>query len=985
MKWQWKLSKNNTNLKDAPKLEIKRYKEGDKNDTVKTLLSVASVTSGIYTSDDFHYLLTWQREANLGRNGYAELTIHDVMKQSNNKDGTNVDVMKANYTYSCHLSEPFDNDPGPRSTTLVVYKIATIVGVPPNQYITSTNQSVTLRCIADGKPAPVINWDVTKVSGQPSTFSGSELVLDPFRKEDAGVYSCTVWNHVGNATFVAVLLQFTKCSSGCSSDDQIAIKMTELTNTNEYGNPNSTEYKKLKRAIEEALKITYPNGVSCSEARVPIVDALKTGKFAGQAVKKSFITLLPKAAPHSVTAAAKTSQSILIKWQVPVIVRCSTGVGYKVVFTTAPGESGQEVLVSGFHNTSYILTNLAKGTDYYISVKVHNEKGDGPPSDVIKERTLEDGAYRQPNAETKIAYPTTKSAVTLKWGWSVETGITTREVINKFEIRTGSKLASKKTIAIQFAAIDDAFTEDTFFSLKFEAGGAGGTNGSAVFTIKDIAKQEKYKDGTRDSNSTANYTYSCHLTVAFSTDNPGTRATTLIVSTNRTCSTNPPATTAPDRQNTSNNSSATTATDNRNISTNQVVTTATDNKNTSLTPDIQNNIMAINLPEKQNNNTSTPVTTAPDSQNKSTNPPVTTAPDSQNNSTNSPVTTAPDSQNNSTNPPTEFLLFEDEFEFVRLVHGAYRQPNAETKIAYPTTKSAVTLKWGWSVETGITTREVINKFEIRTGSKLASKKTIAIQFAAIDDAFTEDTFFSLKFEAGGAGGTNGSAVFTIKDIAKQEKYKDGTRDSNSTANYTYSCHLTVAFSTDNPGTRATTLIVSTNRTCSTNPPATTAPDRQNTSNNSSATTATDNRNISTNQVVTTATDNKNTSLTPDIQNNIMAINLPEKQNNNTSTPVTTAPDSQNKSTNPPVTTAPDSQNNSTNSPVTTAPDSQNNSTNPPVTTAPDSQNNSTNPPVIEAPDRQRNRANPTASSSTMLSKLRCEIPLLMTIISAFMP
>ncbi|XP_028513159.1 mucin-17 [Exaiptasia diaphana] len=362
------------------------------------------------------------------------------------------------------------------------------------------------------------------------------------------------------------------------------------------------------------------------------------------------------------------------------------------------------------------------------------------------------GAYRQPNAETKIAYPTTKSAVTLKWGWSVETGITTREVINKFEIRTGSKLASKKTIAIQFAAIDDAFTEDTFFSLKFEAGGAGGTNGSAVFTIKDIAKQEKYKDGTRDSNSTANYTYSCHLTVAFSTDNPGTRATTLIVSTNRTCSTNPPATTAPDRQNTSNNSSATTATDNRNISTNQVVTTATDNKNTSLTPDIQNNIMAINLPEKQNNNTSTPVTTAPDSQNKSTNPPVTTAPDSQNNSTNSPVTTAPDSQNNSTNPP-----------------------------------------------------------------------------------------------------------------------------------------------------------------------------------------------------------------------------------------VTTAPDSQNKSTNPPVTTAPDSQNNSTNSPVTTAPDSQNNSTNPPVTTAPDSQNNSTNPPVIEAPDRQRNRANPTASSSTMLSKLRCEIPLLMTIISAFMP
>ncbi|XP_028513073.1 uncharacterized protein LOC110232869 [Exaiptasia diaphana] len=98
---------------------------------------------------------------------------------------------------------------------------------------------------------------------------------------------------------------------------------------------------------------------------------------------------LPNVAPSGVNARAKTSQSILVTWKVPAGISCPPN-GYKIVFTTAAGRPGQSVFVSGFQNTSYTLTKLKKGTEYFIRVQVHNEKGNGPLSTVVKERTLED-------------------------------------------------------------------------------------------------------------------------------------------------------------------------------------------------------------------------------------------------------------------------------------------------------------------------------------------------------------------------------------------------------------------------------------------------------------------------------------------------------------------------------------------------------------------------------------------------------------------
>ncbi|KXJ16676.1 Coagulation factor VIII [Exaiptasia diaphana] len=121
---------------------------------------------------------------------------------------------------------------------------------------------------------------------------------------------------------------------------------------------------------------------------------------------------LPKVAPSGVSARAKTSQSILVTWKVPAGISCSPN-GYKVVFTTAPGRPGQSVFVSGFQNTSYTLTNLKKWTEYFILVQVHNKKGDGPLSTVVKERTLEDAPDAAPdNFQVR---PINSTSVRLSW------------------------------------------------------------------------------------------------------------------------------------------------------------------------------------------------------------------------------------------------------------------------------------------------------------------------------------------------------------------------------------------------------------------------------------------------------------------------------------------------------------------------------------------------------------------------------------------
>ncbi|XP_020894176.1 uncharacterized protein LOC110233248 [Exaiptasia diaphana] len=221
-------------------------------------------------------------------------------------------------------------------------------------------------------------------------------------------------------------------------------------------------------------------------------------------------------------------------------------------------------------------------------------------------------------------------------------------------------------------------------------------------------------------------------------------------------------------------------------------------------------------------------------------------------------------------------------------------PNPEIKISYPNTKS-VTMRWEWKLSKNSQKTEFLSQIEIKRyvkGNKDATEKTIATYFAINDNTDVDHSLFTLSVQKGAAGGSNGSAAFTIKDVTNQGQNKDGTQVDVLKGIYIYSCIISLANIITNPGPKSTTLTVYRSQ------PVTTAPD---------------------------------------------------SQNNSTNPPVTTAPDGQNNSTNPPATTVPDSQNNSTNPQVTTAPDSQNNSTNPPVTTALDGQNNSTSPIVNASP------------------------------------
>jgi hypothetical protein len=63
--------------------------------------------------------------------------------------------------------------------------------------------------------------------------------------------------------------------------------------------------------------------------------------------------------------------------------------GYKVIYAPITG-SDTVITISG-GQTSYTITNLGKWSSYRIKVKCYNDKGDGPASADVINRTLEDG------------------------------------------------------------------------------------------------------------------------------------------------------------------------------------------------------------------------------------------------------------------------------------------------------------------------------------------------------------------------------------------------------------------------------------------------------------------------------------------------------------------------------------------------------------------------------------------------------------------
>ena len=60
--------------------------------------------------------------------------------------------------------------------------------------------SITLKCIADGEPTPIITWTKVYANGSDSAVlgTGNQFVLETY-KNNSGTYRCTAHNGIGTA------------------------------------------------------------------------------------------------------------------------------------------------------------------------------------------------------------------------------------------------------------------------------------------------------------------------------------------------------------------------------------------------------------------------------------------------------------------------------------------------------------------------------------------------------------------------------------------------------------------------------------------------------------------------------------------------------------------------------------------------------------------------------------------------------------------
>ncbi|XP_071421021.1 hemicentin-1 [Pithys albifrons albifrons] len=91
------------------------------------------------------------------------------------------------------------------------------VHVPPRihstdeQYTVTEDSQAVLSCVADGIPAPTINWKkdntlLTEIVGKYQTVPGGDLILDNVVPEDSGTYTCVAANAAGEATHTVTLI-----------------------------------------------------------------------------------------------------------------------------------------------------------------------------------------------------------------------------------------------------------------------------------------------------------------------------------------------------------------------------------------------------------------------------------------------------------------------------------------------------------------------------------------------------------------------------------------------------------------------------------------------------------------------------------------------------------------------------------------------------------------------------------------------------------
>lgn len=119
----------------------------------------------------------------------------------------------------------------------------------------------------------------------------------------------------------------------------------------------------------------YPNNPCCTSSKT------------GQSV--------PSAPPQDITCTTPSSTSILVSWAPPPL-EFQNGIitGYSIQYSTTDGNKVSK-RIDGISpdGSSYLLENLAKWTEYGITVRAQTEAGDGPESLQLLIRTEEDGMF----------------------------------------------------------------------------------------------------------------------------------------------------------------------------------------------------------------------------------------------------------------------------------------------------------------------------------------------------------------------------------------------------------------------------------------------------------------------------------------------------------------------------------------------------------------------------------------------------------------
>lgn len=102
---------------------------------------------------------------------------------------------------------------------------------------------------------------------------------------------------------------------------------------------------------------------------------------------------VPGAPPMNVTATAVSPTAVRVSWQPPPAERANGRIAYYKLLCVESGRGDSEATVVRLNQTSFVLDELRRWTEYRIWVMAGTSVGDGPPSYPVTIRTHEDGTF----------------------------------------------------------------------------------------------------------------------------------------------------------------------------------------------------------------------------------------------------------------------------------------------------------------------------------------------------------------------------------------------------------------------------------------------------------------------------------------------------------------------------------------------------------------------------------------------------------------